>query len=157
MQKVFESKAADVFAFAMLAVEIFTGRVPFEGQGNSTAVCRIHSGDRPEFPQNGLDVGLTEPMRRLIQKCWNADPTKRPTIDDVVREWGGLLENNRCAWGHNTATSPFLIYVPSSERDPTPPPTGTERPLVRSKCLSSSVDTVGSLAPWVITSRRQEG
>ena len=88
-----ESKPADVFAFAMLAIEVFTGRLPFEGKGNSVAAKRILNGVRPEFPQNAEDVGLTVPMWDFLQRCWDGDPTKRPKIDEVVTTWEGFLKN----------------------------------------------------------------
>jgi hypothetical protein len=89
-----ESKPADIFAFAMLAVEVFTGKVPFEGQGNPQAVTRIFKGERPGFPQNAKGVGLTLPMWEFLQRCWHADPMMRPEIEEVVRTWEGFLENN---------------------------------------------------------------
>ena len=90
-EMIMESKPADIFAFAMLAVEVFTGKHPFEGLTSSAAACRIFRGKRPEFPQNAEDVGLTVEMWGLIQRCWHPDPAERPTIDDVVREWEGFL------------------------------------------------------------------
>ena len=93
---VFESKPADIFSFAMLAVEIFTGNEPFQGQGDPKAVYRILKKDRPEFPQNPEEVGLTMEMRNLLQRCWDPEPTERPTIDDVVNAWAGFIETNEC-------------------------------------------------------------
>ena len=93
---VVETKAADVFAFAMLAYEIFAGELPFEGQAKSKAACRIHKGDRPEFPQNASDVGLTAQMWAFLQQCWHADPEERPGIDVVVTTWEDLLRKTEC-------------------------------------------------------------
>ncbi|KAF9647773.1 kinase-like protein, partial [Thelephora ganbajun] len=101
-----ESKSADVFAFAMVAVEVFTGNLPFEEQGNPGAVNRIFRGDRPAFPQNAEDIGLTVQMWEFLRRCWHPDHTKRPTIDEVVRTWEGLLGDN-------------------DEPGPTPPPAET--------------------------------
>ena len=46
---VMESKAADVFAFGMFAVEVFTGKIPFEEQKNKAVVLRISRGGRPAY------------------------------------------------------------------------------------------------------------
>ena len=92
--EVYESEPADVFAFAMLAFEILTGQLPFEGKGLSRAANLIQKGDRPRFPQNAEDVGLTARMQGFLGRCWCREPTERPKIDEVVRTWERLLEND---------------------------------------------------------------
>ena len=42
-----ETKPGDVFSFAMLAVEVFTGKIPFEEQRNEMVALRISEGGRP--------------------------------------------------------------------------------------------------------------
>ena len=91
---VIESKAADVFAFGMLAVEVFTGKIPFEGQGNEAAVLRILKGGRPEIPGYAEEIGLTVEMRNLIGGCWRQNPKKRPTMEQVVRKWQKCVEGD---------------------------------------------------------------
>ena len=90
-----ESKAADVFAFAMLAVEVFTGKIPFEGQKHEVVVLRFSRGGRPEMPGNAQLVGLTCAMWRLLESCWQQDPNKRPAMGEVVRRWQKFVESNR--------------------------------------------------------------
>ena len=85
------SKPADVFAFAMLAVEIFTGNVPFGNIRNETVVIQIAQGKRPAKPQAAEQLGLTTEMWKFIEKCWSTNPTKRPTMDEVVRTWEGFV------------------------------------------------------------------
>lgn len=94
-----ESKAADVFAFGMFGVEVFTGKEPFEGQKNEAVVLRISGGGRPEMPRNAQAVGLTDEMWRLFESCWHKNPKKRPTMVEVVREWQKFVGNNDCAGG----------------------------------------------------------
>ena len=79
-----ESKAADVFAFGMLAVEVFTGEVPFVGHGDGAVVFQILRGERPDMPENAQEVGLTVKMWTLIEGCWRQNPKERPTIGVVV-------------------------------------------------------------------------
>ena len=82
---VVESKPADVFAFAMFAVEVFTGKIPFEEERNEAIALRISRGGRPRMPENPQAIGLTNEMRELIDSCWQQDPKERPTMDEVVR------------------------------------------------------------------------
>ena len=90
---VMESKAADVFAFAMLAVEVFTGKIPFEGQKNEAAVLRISQGGRPEFPEDAQAVGLTVEIWNVLESCWHQNPKRRPTMQEVVRKWQIFVAN----------------------------------------------------------------
>ena len=89
---VMESKAADVFSFAMFAVEVFTSKIPFEEQKNEAVVLRISQGGRPEMPENAQAVGLTGEMWKIIDSCWQQNPKKRPTIEAVVRRWQKFVE-----------------------------------------------------------------
>jgi serine/threonine protein kinase len=91
---VMESKAADVFAFGMFAVEVFTGKIPFEEQKNEAVVLRISRGGRPEMPENAQVVGLTSEMWKLLESCWQQNPKKRPTMEEVVKRWQKFVENN---------------------------------------------------------------
>ena len=85
------SKSADVFAFAMLAVEVFTGEVPFGNTTEGLVAVQIASGKRPARPQAAERFGLTVEMWMFIENCWMTNPSNRPTIDEVVRTWGGFV------------------------------------------------------------------
>lgn len=150
-----ESKPADVFAFAMLAIEVFTVKVPFEGLGGPGTASRIFKGDRPEFPGNAEDVGLTIPMREFLQKCWDQDPTKRPTIEDVVTTWEGLLGNDMCVQrtsrNRNRGESAPNADDSPSEPGPSHPSTETEeQPDRPSKCFLCSLD-INNSSTWRVT------
>ena len=88
------SKPADVFAFAMLAVEVFSGKVPFGNMRNESVVIQIASGKRPPKPQAAEQLGLSPEMWKFIEKCWSANPNKRPTIDEVVSTWEGFVNGS---------------------------------------------------------------
>lgn len=85
------SKPADVFAFAMLAVEVFTGKVPFGDIKNETAIVSIVNGKRPTKPLVAEELGLTADMWKFIGKCWEQNPNKRPNINEVVSTWEGFV------------------------------------------------------------------
>ena len=92
-----ESKAADVFAFGMFAVEVFTGRIPFEEQKNEAVVLRILRGGRPEMPENCQAVGLTDEMWKLLESCWQQNPRKRPVMEEVVRRLQRFVDDSNVA------------------------------------------------------------
>ena len=88
------SKSADVFAFAMLAVEVFTGKVPFGNMKNESVVIQIASGKRPAKPRAAEQLGLTMEMWKFVEKCWAGNPKKRPAIDELVRTWEGFVKGH---------------------------------------------------------------
>jgi hypothetical protein len=82
---VVESKPADVYAFGMVVIEVFTLQPPFGDSSGARLLCKILDGHRPEIPSNAEAIGLTGPVQELLQKCWLKDPARRPTINGVVR------------------------------------------------------------------------
>jgi len=84
------SKPAHVFALAMLVVGVFTGKVPFNCVENISAAIQISRGERPAKPQAAEQLGLTTERWKFIERCWNANPNERPTINEVVRTWEGF-------------------------------------------------------------------
>ena len=78
------SKSADVFAFGMLAAELFGGKLP---PTTGLVTKQIITGERPSRPQAAEHLGLTGEIWKLIERCWNAGPDQRPSIDEVVCIW----------------------------------------------------------------------
>ena len=76
------TKQGDVFAFGMVAFEIFSGQVPFSGSKAEDAVLKINKGKRPDIQT----LGLTSGRKKLIQSCWDRNPKKRPTMEHVVKQ-----------------------------------------------------------------------
>lgn len=98
---VMESKPADIFAFGMLAIEVFTGKIPFEEQKNEAIVLRISQGARPAMPENAHGAGLSVEMWELMESCWQQNPKNRPTAGEVVRRLEKLIESNENGNGFN--------------------------------------------------------
>ena len=90
------TEQADIFALAMLAIEIFTGALPFGDVRHETAILMIAIGRRPEKPQGAESRGFTPDIWKFIQKCWNQNPAKRPMINDVVAAWQRFESQERC-------------------------------------------------------------
>ncbi|TFK53815.1 kinase-like protein [Heliocybe sulcata] len=85
------SKESDVYAFGLLAWQIFSGIVPFSNiRSDANAVLRIVQGDRPSRTQQCNEAGLTNELWDLIERCWVANDHLRPTMSEVARELEGL-------------------------------------------------------------------
>lgn len=72
---------ADVYSFGIMMWELMNGRSPFEGWTVPQLIRRVVAENwRPAFgPQAPRDYA------RLAEECWDADPAKRPTLDDVLK------------------------------------------------------------------------
>lgn len=76
----------DVYAFAVIMWEIFSGRIPFfseihDEMNPMNLMFQIVEGKRPAI----MEISKVEPsIRRLIQDCWQHDPTNRPTMRKVL-------------------------------------------------------------------------
>ncbi|GLB38970.1 putative regulation of ATP:ADP antiporter activity [Lyophyllum shimeji] len=86
---VHNSKETDVFAWACLCYEIFTGHLPFfEIRSEATVLLKVILGGRPTRPPETTDAwlerGLTPHMWALMDDCWKFKPTQRPDINAVL-------------------------------------------------------------------------
>ncbi|KAH9931005.1 kinase-like domain-containing protein [Fomitopsis serialis] len=73
------SKASDIYSYAMVMWEIFTGKVPYEDVNYDGAVIRkVMSGERPQRP-----VEVSDAIWSIMEDCWKQDYRKRPPIWEV--------------------------------------------------------------------------
>jgi hypothetical protein len=108
---VLESKAADVFAWAMFVLEVYTGKIPFDQQRSEAVVLYISQGGVPEMPANAQELGLTGEMWKLLEWCWHKDPKKRPTMKKVRKMWQKFVEDDVIA---GCVQLTFLILTSSN-------------------------------------------
>lgn len=95
------TEQADIFAFAMLGIEVFTGKLPFGDVGREKAVLMISRGKRPEEPYGAERRGLTAEIWLFIQRCWQEDPAQRPDINVVVTAWQSFDSQKRYIQRYN--------------------------------------------------------
>jgi serine/threonine protein kinase len=97
------SKEADVFAFAMVMIEVcrwksaarralaycclgltqlFTGAIPFRNHTSAMAISAIIQGRRPPRPTHPT---FTERLWTLMQRCWDQDPHLRPEVSELLQ------------------------------------------------------------------------
>jgi len=84
------SSASDVYAFGIIANEMFSLHLPFDDTEYTylwQLEKKIVEGTRPSIPDT---VPLA--MHNLIQKCWHADPQKRPSFSIISKRISAFIE-----------------------------------------------------------------
>lgn len=72
-------KSADVYSFAMLLFELVTHQFPFADRLPLQAVvASALQGLRPPLPE-----GMPPSIVSLVQRCWDARASERPTFDHI--------------------------------------------------------------------------
>lgn len=75
----------DVYAFAIVAYEIVTGKQPyFELSSNISVFAlsqKVMNGYRPQFTDD-----VTDKMKELISKCWSSNALDRPSFDTIFEQ-----------------------------------------------------------------------
>jgi len=74
------TKAVDVYAFAVIAWEVFVREIPFAGYDVMTIKKKVEQGDRPEFPY----YGFPPDVQRIVASSWHEDVSKRPSFSKIV-------------------------------------------------------------------------
>jgi len=94
------STASDVWSFGMLCLEVLTGLPPYQycyndGQVIAKLIHRILP-ERPTPIDDMYELGLSDKMWVLMQRCWNWSAAARPEMRMLASEVRGLhLEHMR--------------------------------------------------------------
>ncbi|KAK1234268.1 hypothetical protein PQX77_002531 [Marasmius sp. AFHP31] len=79
------SKESDIYAFACVCCEIFTGRQPFPEYANEMTVAfNVAQGKRPSRPEGASE--LSNAIWALMNMCWEATPSSRPTASHILKK-----------------------------------------------------------------------
>ncbi|KAJ7179366.1 hypothetical protein C8R46DRAFT_1073550 [Mycena filopes] len=73
---------SDIFAFACVCFEVYTGAGPFPG--HSAAAVQFYKGNRPERPVAG--IRFAGELWSLVTECWSQDRNYRPDASTVARK-----------------------------------------------------------------------
>ncbi|XP_053168667.1 receptor-interacting serine/threonine-protein kinase 4 [Hemicordylus capensis] len=84
----------DVYSFSIVIWGVLTQKKPFSEENNILHIMvKVVNGHRPELPT----VSKSRPracnnLIKLMQKCWQDDPNKRPTFQEITSETEDLCE-----------------------------------------------------------------
>ena len=73
----------DVFSYGIMMAEMSERKRAYTGFVSPIALCTFVAKDngRPKLTDR-----TPKPLQRLIQKCWDNDPKKRPTFDEIFEQ-----------------------------------------------------------------------
>ncbi|KAJ2930360.1 hypothetical protein H1R20_g6682, partial [Candolleomyces eurysporus] len=91
------TKATDVYAFSMTALQILDGRgyqksIPFNQHWVPFAVRRAIVNQ--EWPQAQHYTGVTPEAWDIISASWTTEPSARPTIDTILRDLSRIPQSH---------------------------------------------------------------
>src|SRR6185369_10282790 len=73
------TKESDIYSIGMLMWEIFAGHPLFDDRSHDAdLIFQICKGLRPPILPN-----MPDDCAQMMQKCWDADPSKRPNIGEI--------------------------------------------------------------------------
>ncbi|BDA43697.1 Mitogen-activated protein kinase kinase kinase 11 [Coccomyxa sp. Obi] len=83
------TKSADVYSFAMMMWEIYTGTHLFRGLNSSQVFFKVLMGYRPPVPPD-----MPEAYKDLMTACWDENPANRPPFCDIERYIRSMYYNS---------------------------------------------------------------
>jgi len=98
-KKIEYDKSIDVYAFAIMLWELWTGDVPYAEMRTMSAIeTYVSRGGRPSLA-DGCDknkfVRWPRELKMLIEQCWFQKPNRRPTFDVFKQQWSVQFRQER--------------------------------------------------------------
>ena len=83
-----KTAAGDVYAYAIVLYEIFSGKHPYGMSQYEVVLKNVLEGKRPMLPEG---LKLPQGCKELMSSCWHADPACRPSFEDIKLTVTSLL------------------------------------------------------------------
>ena len=68
--------------------------VPFSGMMDWLAIMKILEGGRPQKPRDAENLGFTNELWSMVERCWRENRGERPNVGEILR----CLESAVPAW-----------------------------------------------------------
>ena len=99
------NELVDVYSFSYIAYEIITGKNLFKNPGRNcnAFLKKILNGLRPDLNVDSI----TDKMKVLLAKCWDADPEKRLSFEEICK----ILSNDFSYFGEGVDEDELKQYI----------------------------------------------
>jgi len=87
------TRYSDIYAFGMLAFEIFTEEIPYKSMRARTQgqiMLLVHQGRRPSRTSD-TQGHISDTMWEIMENSWNHEPARRPSITAVLQRIGSVM------------------------------------------------------------------
>ena len=109
------SKEADVYALSMTIYQVLTGKRPFLQRRRARIICAVILGERPAKPEDAEEIGVTDALWDLLNKCWREDRKMRPSISATMRNICEIIGGRKIAVrGGSPLKRPYPILSTTS-------------------------------------------
>lgn len=123
------AKKRDIYALGVLFWEMLTGKVPWAGVSLPDVYVRVCV--RSDRPYPGLeDLKVSRSLRRLVERCWAQNPTRRPSATSIVDKLEKIMARMPAHERVGTTEAAEAISVVSSQAPQAPADLNTE-PLLQ--------------------------
>jgi serine/threonine protein kinase len=112
---------SDIWSFAMLALELLTGKIPFPDKyPNATVMYALINGERPKQPQrrSSTENGLNNELWGYLLRCWNPSPQNRlplqslyDVLDRLATQWRPVAQILGMSWHWCPSICRRLTYL----------------------------------------------
>jgi len=72
--------------------QVLCGNAPYRGFSENVAVNAILNGVRPRKPHQAINLGFTDGLWKIMERCWMVDRDARPDVKAI------LSQLNYAAW-----------------------------------------------------------
>lgn len=81
----------DIYSFGIIMYEVLTGLPPYHDVSHDGALAlKIVEGERPEIKEKSR---FPSSLLGIMENCWDKDPDKRPTAQEVFHELYRMVES----------------------------------------------------------------
>ncbi|GJQ82318.1 hypothetical protein Trydic_g392 [Trypoxylus dichotomus] len=84
------SKASDVWSYGVLLWELLTGETPYKGI-DTLAVAYGVAVNKLTLP---IPSTCPQPWRDLMEACWESDPHRRPTFEEILNDLDRIVHSS---------------------------------------------------------------